>query len=80
MDDEAARKFEDEVAWCLEQLRLGLESGNLSEKQAKEYRTASRALQNPKNPLPKKRQVMRMSFGDYRAKMAEEDKKVKLGE
>lgn len=36
-------------------------------------------LMSHSTPLVRKRQVMRMSFGDYRAKMAEEDKKLSKG-
>ena len=32
-------------------------------------------LRNPKAPLPRKRQVMRTTFGDYRQKMAAEANK-----
>lgn len=45
---------------------------------AKDYRGALKILENPKRPLPQKRQVMRNSFGDYRAKMAKEESKFKL--
>ena len=45
---------------------------------AKDYRSALKVLENPKKPLPQKRQVMRNSFGDYRAKMAKEESKFKL--
>ena len=45
---------------------------------AKDYRSALKILENPKKPLPQKRQVMRNSFGDYRAKMAKEESKFKL--
>lgn len=36
-------------------------------------------LANPKTAYIKKRQIMRTSFGDYRAKMEKEEKKFKLG-
>ena len=36
-------------------------------------------LVNPKTAYIKKRQIMRTSFGDYRAKMEKEEKKFKLG-
>ena len=45
---------------------------------AKDYRSALKVLENPKKPLPQKRQVMRNSFGDYRTKMAREESKFKL--
>ena len=35
---------------------------------------ALRALNNPKTSLVKKRQLMRVNFGDYRKKMAQEEK------
>ncbi len=46
---------------------------------AKDYRGALKVLENPKKPIPQKRQVMRTSFGDYRAKMSKEEAKFKLG-
>ena len=36
---------------------------------------ALRILQNEKAPLVRKRQVMRNTFGDYRKKMEEEERK-----
>ena len=36
-------------------------------------------LSNPKTAFIKKRQIMRISFGDYRAKMEKEEHKFKLG-
>jgi len=36
-------------------------------------------LRSKKAPVIKKRQVMRSSFGDYRTKMAEEEKKLNKG-
>jgi hypothetical protein len=36
-------------------------------------------LANPKTAYIKKRQLMRTSFGDYRAKMEKEEKKFRLG-
>ena len=45
---------------------------------AKDNRSALKVLENPKKPLPQKRQVMRNSFGDYRDKMAKEESKFKL--
>lgn len=35
-------------------------------------------LKSSTQPIIKKRQIMRASFGDYRAKMAEEEKKLRL--
>ena len=36
------------------------------------------ALQNPKTSFIKKRQLMRATFGDYRSKMAKEEKDTKF--
>lgn len=40
---------------------------------------AIKSLQNPKAPLVRKRQLMRLKCGDYRAKMEAENKQFKLG-
>lgn len=41
---------------------------------------AWKVLSNPRSPLVKIRQTMRMMFGDYRAKMAQEEKEFGLRE
>ncbi|NWU94482.1 CH033 protein, partial [Upupa epops] len=61
-----------EVAWCVEQLELGLKTQKPTAKQAEEALRAIRTLRNDKAPLVKKRQLMRTMFGDYRKKMEEE--------
>ena len=40
---------------------------------AKDMSKAITSLKNPKNPLPKKRQLMRVHCGDYRTKMTKEE-------
>ena len=45
----------------------------------KETARILKVLTDPKAPLIKKRQVMRTNFGDYRKKMAEEEKTAKPG-
>ena len=68
-----------EVLWCLQHLETLIGSGKLSEKKSKEARTCYKLIKNPETPLPKLRQAMRTSCGDYKAKMkAEEEKEVKL--
>ena len=42
---------------------------------AEEAMKILKILQNPKAPMVKKRQAMRNTFGDYRKKMAEEERK-----
>ena len=64
----------------MKQLELSLESGKLNERRTAEVRRSIKSLRNPETPLIKLRQVMRTSFGDYRAKMAAEEKSAKLDE
>ena len=64
--------------WCVKQLELSLESGKLNERRTAEVKRSLRILRNPDTPLIKLRQVMRTSFGDYRTKMAAEEKSAKL--
>jgi len=58
--------FEDELSWCLNQLQIGM-SGPKPQKTSceKNFKTLSSA----KTPLPRKRQLMKSLFGDYRTKM-----------
>ena len=67
-----------EVLWCLQHLETLLDSGKLSEKKSREARTCYKLIRNPETPLPKLRQAMRTSCGDYKAKMKVEEKEVKL--
>ncbi|XP_013916682.1 PREDICTED: uncharacterized protein LOC106544817 [Thamnophis sirtalis] len=64
-----------EIDWCVEQLELGLKTQKSSPKQTEEALRAIKTLRSKKAVLAKKRQVMRLMFGDYRAKMAEERQK-----
>ncbi|XP_054848699.1 UPF0488 protein C8orf33 homolog isoform X2 [Eublepharis macularius] len=61
-----------EVDWCVEQLELGLKTQKATPKQMDEVLRAIRTLRSEKAVLAKKRQIMRVMFGDYRKKMAEE--------
>ncbi|XP_026559978.1 uncharacterized protein LOC113438701 [Pseudonaja textilis] len=70
-DDQLKR----EVDWCVEQLELGLKTQKSTPKQKEEAVRAIKTLRSKKAVLAKKRQVMRLMFGDYRAKMAEERQK-----
>ena len=45
----------------------------------REYHKTIAALRNPKTSFIKKRQLMRTTLGDYRTKMANEEKKLKFG-
>ena len=47
---------------------------------AKDISKGISSLKNSKNPLPKKRQLMRVLCGNYREKMTQEDQNFKLSE
>lgn len=46
---------------------------------AKESIKALNILKNNSQPIIKKRQIMNLTFGDYRSKMADEEKKLSKG-
>nr|CAH7757416.1 unnamed protein product [Callosobruchus chinensis] len=77
MSPELEQQFEVELCWCIQQLQIALQSGKLNNKQVKDHTNALNTLMNNSAPLIQKRQIMRLSFGDYRAKMAMEEKKSK---
>ena len=70
--------MQTEIVWCVKQFEQSLASGKLSEKKAAEAMKSIKILKNPQSKLIKIRQVMRTNFGDYRAKMAAEEKSGKL--
>ena len=78
MSDVDKTELNAEVLWCLQHLQTLIGSGKLSEKKGKEARTCYKLIKNPETPLPKLRQAMRTSCGDYKAKMKVEEKEVKL--
>ena len=61
--------FELELVWCLAQLQISVNDKKVSNKVKNENAQISRQLSSPKTPFPRKRQLMRSAFGDYRAKM-----------
>nr|XP_013795381.1 PREDICTED: uncharacterized protein LOC106482363 isoform X1 [Apteryx mantelli mantelli] len=66
--------FQDEVEWCILQLETNLLCLNPAPKQVEETQHILKVLRSHETPLVKKRQVMNHVFGDYRLKMAEEQK------
>ncbi|XP_020861924.1 UPF0488 protein C8orf33 homolog isoform X2 [Phascolarctos cinereus] len=70
-------RLQRELDWCVEQLELGLRTHKSTPKQAEQAARAIKTLRSNRAELPKKRQVMRSLFGDYRARM-EEDRKAAL--
>ncbi|XP_032982044.1 UPF0488 protein C8orf33 homolog isoform X2 [Rhinolophus ferrumequinum] len=71
-----AEQLARELAWCVEQLELGLKTQRPSPKQREQAIGAIRALRSERTPLPRKRQLMRSLFGDYRTKMEAEWREV----
>ncbi|XP_051015309.1 UPF0488 protein C8orf33 homolog [Acomys russatus] len=67
-----AKQLARELAWCVEQLELGLKTQKPTPKQKEQAVGAIRTLRSEKTPLPRKRQLMRSLFGDYRAQMEAE--------
>ncbi|KAI6656346.1 hypothetical protein LOD99_1146 [Oopsacas minuta] len=63
------QEFELELAWCISQLEVSVNDKRVSKKQNEENARIARQLASPKTPFPRKRQLMRSTFGDYRAKM-----------
>ena len=78
MSDNSDLELATEVLWCLQHIEGLLDKGKSSEKKTKEARSCYKLLKNSKTPLPKLRQAMRNSCGDYKAKMLAEEKEVKL--
>ncbi|KDR10652.1 UPF0488 protein CG14286 [Zootermopsis nevadensis] len=74
-DRNTVQQFELELQWCIQQLEGALSTNKMSTKQAQDAAHSLTVLRSKNAPIIKKRQVMRSSFGDYRTKMLEEEKK-----
>ena len=61
--------FEDQLEWCVGQLELGLLRRTATKAQKESNEKSIKTLRSLKVPLPRKRQLMRSLFGDYRSKM-----------
>ena len=61
--------FEQELNWCIGQLELGLLRPNATKRQKEDNERHIKILSSSKTHLPRKRQIMKNLFGDYRAKM-----------
>ncbi|KAG5336114.1 U488 protein, partial [Acromyrmex heyeri] len=75
LDPEAKDRFELELCWCIQQMEASLVGGKLQEKQVQELSKQLHSLKSNTAPLVKKRQIMRNTLGDYREKMAEDERK-----
>ncbi|XP_072751789.1 UPF0488 protein CG14286 [Anoplolepis gracilipes] len=73
---EVEDKFELELCWCIQQLEASLASSKLQHKQAQDLNKQLQSLKSNTAPLIKKRQIMRNTLGDYREKMAEDERKL----
>ncbi|KAH8397991.1 hypothetical protein KR222_009179 [Zaprionus bogoriensis] len=71
-------QFELELCWCVQQLQTALDSGKLNQKIAADTAKNLKTLTSQTAPLIKKRQVMKLALGDYRAKMQQEEKTMLL--
>ncbi|XP_064100551.1 UPF0488 protein CG14286-like [Macrobrachium nipponense] len=76
--DDALERFPLELRWCLQQLEATMEKKKSNLKEAEDLLKSYKILSGTKAPLIKKRQLMRSLFGDYRKKMADEEKKIKM--
>ncbi|XP_037513029.1 UPF0488 protein C8orf33 homolog isoform X2 [Rhipicephalus sanguineus] len=74
-DEDANEKFERELKWCIEQLNISLSHTDAKKKNYNEELRALQTLQSVKAPVAKKRQVMSVTLGNYRAKMEQEKAK-----
>lgn len=61
--------FDDELTWCIRQLELGLLRDKVTSSQRTESEMLLKKLQSQRTPIPRKRQLMRAVFGDYRSAM-----------
>ena len=64
--------LQQELEWCIAQLELGLLRENATKQQKQENEKYVRSLRSEKTPLPRKRQLMKNLFGDYRSRMVRE--------
>ncbi|XP_043652338.1 UPF0488 protein CG14286 [Drosophila teissieri] len=78
IDENLVTQFEVELCWCVQQLQTALESGKLAQKVAEDTAKNIKVLTSSTAPLIRKRQVMKLALGDYRAKMQQEEQKMLL--
>ncbi|KAF8791183.1 UPF0488 protein CG14286-like [Argiope bruennichi] len=68
--------FEDELYWCQRHLEEKLIAKRVSPREAQSILKSLKLLSNPKTPFIKKRQVMRLTCGDYRQAMQKQVKEI----
>ena len=69
--DTPVSSLEDDIAWCVTQLEMNIGGKAVTKQQKEEMLKYIKLLQSSKTPVPRKRQIMRQSFGDYKQKMKE---------
>lgn len=63
--------LEDDIRWCIAQLEMAVVSKSVTKKQKEESIKYIKLLESSRTPVPRKRQIMRQNFGDYKQKMRE---------
>ncbi|XP_055843347.1 UPF0488 protein CG14286 [Episyrphus balteatus] len=76
-DLDAESQFQLELYWCVQQLEVAIANAKVN-KQREDMSKSLKTLKSSTAPVVKKRQIMKASFGDYRSKMKEEEKKLAL--
>lgn len=70
-DVNPASTLENDIKWCIAQLEMAIVNKSVPKKQKEENIKYIKLLQSSKTPVPRKRQIMRQNFGDYKQKMRE---------
>ena len=63
--------LDDDIKWCIAQLEMAVVSKSVTKKQKEESIKYIKLLESSRTPVPRKRQIMRQNFGDYKQKMRE---------
>ncbi|XP_010118425.1 PREDICTED: UPF0488 protein C8orf33 homolog, partial [Chlamydotis macqueenii] len=72
--------FHDELEWCISQLEADLLRLSPTPKQAEEAQHILKVLRSRETPFVEKQQVMNRVFGNYRLRMAEDQKSMEKAE
>ncbi|XP_052872138.1 UPF0488 protein CG14286 [Anopheles cruzii] len=77
---ESDRQFEMELYWCIQQLESSLCLPQVRENSKKVEDTTKllNTLKSGTQPIIRKRQIMRTTFGDYRSKMVAEEQSMSV--
>ena len=64
--------FDRELDWCIAQLQIGMSRSDASKSQRSQNEKYVHILRSERTALPRKRQLMKNLFGDYRSRMMRE--------